>query len=106
GPASAKWMNACVDACGPVRVDELPDIDVAGRRVVTRDVAEPVAIDIPDGSRRPPGWMRAGIEARVPLSVRDLPDVDVARCGIVPGDVAVAVVIEVTDTGRHPTERM
>src|ERR1051325_7559358 len=98
-------MSARVDACGPMRVHDLPNFDVPAGRILPGTIAGAVVITVADPGGRPSRRMRADIRACAPVAIHDLPDVDVGRCGIVPGDVACPIVIEVADAGRRPPER-
>src|SRR3954469_10876587 len=99
-------MRADVDAAGPLPAGELPQIDVARRRIEPERVGRAIVIEIAET-----GWliarrMRAGIGTAGPLTVGELPDVDTVGAGIVPGKVAGRVAVEIGDPGRQPTRRM
>ena len=57
GGHRSERMCADVGARAPVAVHDLPDIDVACRRIVPGDVAGPIVIEVADADRRPSGRM-------------------------------------------------
>src|SRR5262245_41599396 len=100
-------MRADIDAAGPLAVVDLPDVDVAGRRIVPEDVVGAVAVEIAAERGLPAGRMRAGIDAAGPLAVVvDLPDVDAVGRGVVPEDVVRPVAVEVAAERGLPARRM
>jgi hypothetical protein len=65
-------------------VDDLPNLDRVGRRIVPEDIARAVAVEIADAGRLPTRRMCANIDAAGPVAVRDLPDFRIAIGWVVP----------------------
>ena len=90
------------DAAGPLVVRDLPHFGIAGRRIVPKNVADTVVIEIAEACGPPGGVMRPEVHAAGPLAVHDLPILGARRSSGCTKDVADAVAVEIADAGRLP----
>src|SRR5438067_2276616 len=83
-------MRSDIHAARPVADRNLPDVDIAVRGIVPRDVAGPIRVEVAGTRRRPPKRMCAHVDAAGPLTVCEFPKIEIARGCVVPGSVAAS----------------
>src|SRR5437764_15209404 len=99
-------MRPKVHARRPLRVRDLPDFDIATRRVEPEHVAGAVGVEVAAERRLISCRVRADVDTAGPFPAADLPEIEIAAACVLPEQIAGAGVIDIARGGCKPACRM